>query len=186
MTVLESSSLPPISPEERAGRLADAGSAWTERIQSDTRNAQLTYRVRGSGEGSVATRVTVGKHQFRVDEPESLAGDDAAASPVEVALGALISCQVVVYRLYANALGITVDDIAIEATGGLDARRLFGLDHDVRAGFASVHLDIAITGPESHERYQELKDVVDAHCPVLDLFANPTPVTATVTKAEAA
>jgi uncharacterized OsmC-like protein len=182
MTLLESSSLPPISPAERADRLSEAGSAWNARIQSDVQNAQLTYRVRGSAEGSVATRVTVGKHEFRVDEPVSLAGDDVAASPVEVALGALISCQVVVYRLYANALGITVDDIAIEATGGLDARRLFGIDHDVRAGFSSVHLDIAITGPESDERYQELKEVVDAHCPVLDLFANPTPITATVTK----
>ena len=31
-------------------------------------------------------------------------------------------------------------------------------------------------GPESAERYRELADAVDAHCPVLDLFSNPTPV----------
>jgi hypothetical protein len=46
-----------------------------------------------------------------------------------------------------------------------------------------VRLDIAITGPESAERYEELKAAVDAHCPVLDLFANPTPVSAAVRKA---
>lgn len=182
MTLLHSPPLTPITPTERAGRLAEAGSAWSTRIEADTQNAQLSYRVRGSGEGSVATRITAGRHQFHVDEPQSLAGDDVAPSPVEVALGALISCQVVVYRLYANALGIVLDDIAIDATGDLDARRLFGLNHDVRAGFSSVHLDITITGPETDERYQELKDVVDAHCPVLDLFANPTPVTANVSK----
>ena len=41
------------------------------------------------------------------------------------------------------------------------------------AGFNDVRLTITITGPESDERYQQLRDVVDAHCLVLDLFANP-------------
>ena len=182
MTLLLPSPIAPITFAERADRLSNAGSAWSTRIEADSKNAQLTFRVRGSGEGSVATRITAGKHEFHVDEPLALAGDDVAASPVEIALGALISCQVVVYRLYANALGIQVDDIAIDATGELDVRRLFGLNHDVRAGFSSVHLDVTITGPETDARYQELKDIADEHCPVLDLFANPTPVTVTVTK----
>ena len=41
---------------------------------------------------------------------------------------------------------------------------------------------MTLTGPESEERYQYLRDVVDAHCPVLDLFQNPTPVSVTVRK----
>ena len=41
---------------------------------------------------------------------------------------------------------------------------------------------ISPTGPETEERYTELRDVVDQHCPVLDLFVNATPVSATVTK----
>lgn len=35
--------------------------------------------------------------------------------------------------------------------------------------------DIA-AGPESEERYKELQRAVDANYPVLDLFANATPV----------
>jgi hypothetical protein len=46
-----------------------------------------------------------------------------------------------------------------------------------------VRLAVTITGPETDARYQELREVVDAHCPVLDLFTNPTPVTTTVAKA---
>jgi uncharacterized OsmC-like protein len=138
--------------------------------------------VKGTGEGSVASAITAGKHSFHVDEPAALAGDDIAASPVEFALGALISCQIVVYRLYAQALGIVVDDVSIVAEGDLDARRLFGIEESVRAGFSDVRLAITITGPESEERYRELRDAVDAHCPVLDLFANPTPVSVTVAK----
>jgi uncharacterized OsmC-like protein len=167
---------------ERSERLTEAGTAWAERIASDPSNGQLTFRVNGSGTGSVGTEISAGKHSFLVDEPAALAGDDAAASPVEYALAALISCQVVVYRLYAQALGIQVDDIDVKAEGDLDARRLFGIDRSVRAGFAGVRLAITITGPETDARYQELREVVDAHCPVLDIFANPTPVSVTVAK----
>ena len=167
---------------ERAERLTAAGASWGARISADPANAQLTYRVRGRGEGSVASDITAGKHRFLVDEPAALAGDDLAASPVEIALGALISCQIVVFRLYAHSLGIQVDDIVVAAEGDLDARKLFGIDESVRAGFSDIRLTVTLTGPESDERYQELRDVVDKHCPVLDLFANPTPVSIAVVK----
>jgi putative redox protein len=179
MTLLDASpvvSVVSVTDAERAVRLTEAASAWGERIAADAASARLTYRVRGAGEGSVATTITAGKHSFLVD------GDDVAASPVEFALGALISCQVVVYRLYAQALGIRVDEIEVKAEGDLDARRLFGLEESVRAGFSEVRLAITITGPETDARYQELRVAVDAHCPVLDIFANPTPVNVSVTK----
>ncbi len=182
MTLLDTVSVPSTTAAERADRLTAAGAAWGDRIAADTGAAHLTYRVRGSAEGSVASAITAGKHRFFVDEPAALAGDDIAASPVEFALGALISCQVVVYRLYAQALGIQVDDIAISAEGDLDARKLFGIKESVRAGFTGVRLAITLSGPETEERYQELREAVDAHCPVLDLFANPTPVSISVSK----
>ena len=182
MTILTAPSVPLSTADDRTARLIDAGATWTARIAASPASAQLTYRVSGEGEGSVATRIRAGKHEFVVDEPGALAGDDVAASPVEYALGALISCQVVVYRLYAQALGIRVDEIDIAAEGDLDARRLFGIDESVRAGFSDIRLVITITGPETLERYDELRAAVDAHCPVLDLFANPTPVSAVVRK----
>ena len=47
---------------------------------------------------------------------------------------------------------------------------------------ASLPATVPFVGPETQERYTELRDVVDQHCPVLDLFVNATPVSATVTK----
>jgi putative redox protein len=182
MTLLNELSVPSVTAEERAGRLTEAGTAWGERIAADVANGQLTYKVSGSGAGAVASEINAGKHRFLVDEPGALAGDDLAASPVEFALGALISCQIVVYRLYAQALGIVVDDIRIDAEGDLDARRLFGIDETVRAGFGVIRLAVTVTGPETEQRYQQLRDAVDAHCPVLDLFANPTPVSIGISK----
>lgn len=170
----------PVTAGERADRIVSAGTAWVDRIGADVARAKLSYTVTGEAQGSVASRITAGKQVFFVDEPGALAGDDVAASPVEYALGALISCQIVVYRLYAQNLGIRVDSISATAEGDLDARGLFGIDDSVRPGFSAVRLEVRVTGPESDERYAQLHAAVDAHCPVLDLFANPTPVTVTL------
>ena len=72
---------------------------------------------------------------------------------------------------------------AVTRLGGQVTRPLKALTNGgARAGFTHVRLAITITGPETQERYTELRDVVDQHCPVLDLFVNATPVSATVTK----
>ncbi|MDN6351654.1 MAG: OsmC family protein, partial [Yaniella sp.] len=128
------STVPEITADERADRITKAGTAWSERIDADRSSSQLSYAVEGAGVGSVATTVRAGKHSFIVDEPAALAGDNIGTSPVEYALGALVGCQVVVYRLYAQQLGIPFDDIVIKAEADLDAARLFGADESVRAG----------------------------------------------------
>ena len=174
--------VPSITAEDRAQRLDEAGAAWSKRIDQNRDSSKLTYRVEGVGEGGVATRVRAGKHEFVIDEPAALAGDDVAASPVEYALGAIVGCQVVVYRLYAQALGIQVDDIRVRAEGDLDAARLLGKDETVRPGFSGIRLHVELTGPETQERYEQLRDAVDINCPVYDLFANPTPVVVSVAK----
>jgi len=43
-----------------------------------------------------------------------------------------------------------------------------------------VRLVIKVTGPETPERYRELQEAVDAHCPLLDITRNPTPVATSV------
>jgi len=182
MTLLHGQAAPvtDVTPEQRAQRLTDAGTAWNERIAADASTADLTYKVVGRGVGSVATEVRAGKHRFLVDEPGALAGDDAAASPVEYALGALVSCQVVVFRLYAQALGLTIDEIEITAEGDLNVTKLFGIDESGRAGFHDVRLKVDISGPNSDDEYANLRKVVDEHCPVLDLFSNPVPTASTL------
>ncbi|MBP6685618.1 MAG: OsmC family protein [Leucobacter sp.] len=182
-TLITAPVVPEITADDRARRLQQAGAAWGKRIDGNRASSQLTYRAEGLGVGGVATRVRAGAHEFYIDEPAALAGDDAAASPVDYALGALIGCQVVVYRLYAQALGIQVDDVRVTAEGDLDAARLLGKDDSVRPGFSAVRLHVELTGPETQERYEALRDAVDINCPVYDLFANPTPVSVTVAKA---
>lgn len=181
-TTVPSTTLPEPTPssttesaQARDARLVAISTATARAVAEDPARATVRFAATGRAVGAVATDVRSRQHDYVVDEPASLGGDDSATNPVEYALGAFIGCQVVTYRFWAARLGIALDGIEISASGDLDVRGFFGLG-EVRPGFAGIELDVLLTGPENPERYTELQAVVDAHCPVLDLVANPTPV----------
>lgn len=149
-------------------------------VTRNTANAHVVFSASAVPNGPVGSVTTARQHTLTVDEPPTLGGEDTAINPVEAYLGALLACQVVTYRFYADKLGVTIDELALRAEGDLDVRGFFGLDETVRPGFTAVRVTVNISGPDSQERYRELTDTVDAHCPVLDLTQNPTPVTTTL------
>jgi uncharacterized OsmC-like protein len=149
-------------------------------VDGDTANAQVVFSAQGTLVGITEVDVRTGTHTFKVDEPPALGGADVAANPVQYALASLGSCQAITYRFWAEQLGISFDSLSVRTEGDLDIRGFFGFDDTVRPGFSAIRVDVTVTGPESEERYQELAAAVDAHCPVLDLFTNPVPVTRTL------
>lgn len=165
---------------ERDVTLRRIVAATADKLTADPGRAVVHYRASGTGGEGVRADVTIGRHRLVIDEPPAVGGQNAAANPVEHALAALLSCQVVTYRLWAAELGIPLDDVAVEVEGDLDVRGFFGLDDAVRPGFGDVRVVVTLSGPAGAERYRELAAAVDAHCPVLDVFRNPTPVTTTV------
>lgn len=149
-------------------------------IDAEPVRAKAVFSVQGGLVGLTEVDLQARGHAVKVDEPPALGGQDLGANPVEHALIALASCQAVTYRFWAAQLGIALDGLEISAEGDLDVRGFFGFDEDVRPGFTAVRLQVTPKGPEPSERYQQLADAVDAHCPVLDLFANATPVERTI------
>ncbi|MEW6582280.1 MAG: OsmC family protein [Actinomycetota bacterium] len=119
--------------------------------------------------------VDVGGHRLVLDERPSLGGSDEGASPMEAALGVLAACQAITYRVWAAALGVRLDRVRVEAVGDLDVSGFLGLSA-ARPGFSAVRLVVELHGPEGRERYAELAEAVDRHCPALDLALNPVPV----------
>lgn len=160
----------------RADALRGIVDATSAAVTADAANASVVFSASGSGDSGVATDIRIGRHEIRIDEPPALGGADAAPNPVEAALAGLLSCQVVTYRFWAAKLDIPLDDVQIDTEGDLDVRGFFGLQDDVRPGFGGVRVKVRLSGPASAEQYRELQAAVDQHCPVLDLFANPTPV----------
>ena len=138
--------------------------------------------VRTSLRPGTATEVSVdaGRHRFTIDEPAALGGTDLGANPIDHLLAALGACNVITYQVWAQKLGIRLDGVDIELAGDLDIRGFFGIDPDVRPGFQGIEARVSLRGPESAERYVELREAVEAHCPVLDNLTNGVPVTVVV------
>lgn len=154
--------------------------ATQDAVAQDRANAAVVFRAAAEAHDAVASTVTLGQYRVDVDEPPALGGQGKAPNPVEYYLASLLSCQIVTWRFWAEKLGIAVDQITAHAEGDLDVQGFFGFDDAVRAGFQEVRVVIKVSGPETQERYRELQDAVDAHCPVLDLTRNATPVTTRV------
>jgi uncharacterized OsmC-like protein len=155
----------------RAAALRGIIDATAAATSDDAAKASVVFHAAGSGDSGVATDIQIRTHEVQVDEPPSLGGADSAPNPVETALAGLLSCQVVTYRFWAAKLDIPLDDVRVETEGGF-----LGLRDGVRPGLGAVRVKVRLTGPASPEQYRELHAAVDEHCPVLDLFTNPTPV----------
>ena len=149
-------------------------------VAGDPARAQVLFTAQGTLVGVTEVDIRTGVHTFKVDEPRALGGENVAANPMQYALASLGSCQAITYRLWAVQLGICFDRLTVRVEGDLDTRGLLGFDDTVRPGFTAVRVEVTVAGPESAERYAELAAAVDEHCPVLDLFKNPVPVTRTI------
>jgi len=147
-----------------------------EALATDAASARVVFTAQGTLVGVTEVDVQTGAHTFKVDEPSALGGADAAANPVQYALASLGSCQAITYRVWATQLGVKIYTITVRTEGDLDLRGFFGVDDEVRPGFSAVRVEVTVSGPETPERYADLAAAVDAHCPVLDLFQNPVPV----------
>ena len=149
-------------------------------IGADPAKAAAAFKVTGRLVGTTEVTVRAGGSSTVTVRPPALGGTALGANPVEHALIALASCQAITYRFWAAQLGIALDSVEVVAEGDLDLRGFFGFDDAVRPGFTAVRLKVTPIGPEPAARYQQLADAVDAHCPVLDLFSNATPIERTI------
>jgi uncharacterized OsmC-like protein len=142
--------------------------------------SRLTVRVGAECDAGLRMDIDMRRHRVTVDEPRSFGGTDEGASPVELLLASLTSCQVITYRIWAARLGIALGRVRVDAEGDLDVRGFLGIDDGVRAGYSAVRLAVVLEGPEPPERYRELADAVDAHCPVFDFAGLAVPIERTL------
>lgn len=138
--------------------------------------AVATFSAESCQVDGLRSEAKIRQFTMTVDEPPSLGGTDAGPNPVELVLAALATCQEITYRAYATALGIPLDSVSVKLEGSLDLRGFFGVKDDVRAGFREIRAVVNLKSSASAADLAKLKDVVDAHCPVLDILRAPVPV----------
>jgi len=145
-------------------------------LADDAARAHVVLSAQGTLVGVTEVDIRTGAHSFKADEPRSLGGGGVAANPMQYALASLGSCQAITYRIWAAHLGVTLHSVTVRVEGDLDLRSCYGVDDGARPGFTAIRVEVTVAGPESEERYADLAAAVDAHCPALDLFQNPVPV----------
>ena len=154
----------------------EALAEYIARLEAEPARAAVTLTAASDCPEAFHCDTTMRKHTMVIDEPKRLGGGDAGPSPVDLALGALASCQAITYRVWAHRLGIALERVHVEVAGDLDQRGFFGTEEGVHAGYGAMRVRVRCEGPEPHERYRELADTVDQHCPLLDMYTNPVTV----------
>lgn len=145
-------------------------------FRSNPDSAKTIFRSRSRLRQGFRSEVELREHRVVVDEPAALGGTDSGPNPVELILAALGTCQEITYRAYATALGIEVESVAVELEGDLDLRGFLAVAPSVRPGYEQIRGTVRIASSASAEQLERLRDVVNAHCPVLDILRNDVPV----------
>jgi putative redox protein len=136
----------------------------------------IHVKVRSENSGGFRSTVKMRDFALIIDQPKGFGGTNAGPKPSEVLLAALAACQEITWRLYADALGIPLDAIAVELDGLQDLRGFLGVDAATRAGFQQIVGSVIVDSPAADTDIERLKRAVDLHCPVLDDLRSPVPV----------
>ncbi len=156
--------------------LKDAVETMQNELRANPDKAVATFVADSRQVQGLQSETKIRNFTITVDEPESLGGTDTGPNPVELILGALASCQEITYRAFAEAMEIPLDNVSVRIEGDLDLRGFFAVNDNVRAGFQDIRGIVELDSSASEEELAQLRKIVDAHCPVLDILRNPVPV----------
>jgi len=150
---------------------------WT--IEPEKAKASPVVKARTDGAQAV---VEAGPFSWRTDVPAALGGENTAASPTALLLGALAGCAAVFIRdTLAPQLGVRVDAVQAEVKCKADFRGLLGMP-EASPDLENLEITIQIQSPESEEKVQAVYRAWLDRCPVYLALTKPLRVKATLTK----
>ena len=144
-----------------------------DNANSDPEFGNFRYYVNTKWEGGTLCKNQIRRaHKLLVDEPPAFGGTDLSASPVELILAALGSCQQIMYAALASIRDIPLEECDITLKADLDVRGLLGINGEksVFPGFSNIKYETNIKSSASREQLKLLIEDVEKQCPVLDML----------------
>ena len=144
-----------------------------EKSKSDPDFGKFKYYVNTQWEGGTLCKNQIRRaHKLLVDEPSSFGGSDLSASPVELVLAALGSCQQIMYSALASVRDIPLEECEVTLTAKLNVRGLLGItsDETIFPGFSSIKYETNLSSSADKLVLDKLIHDVEAQCPVMDML----------------
>ena len=140
----------------------------------DPEYGNFKYYVNSKWEGGTLCKNQIRRaHKLLVDEPPAFGGDDLSASPVELILAALGSCQIIMFSALAATRQIELEECEVTLKARLNVRGLLGIKENNQAvypGFSSINYETNIKSSASQKELKTLIDDVEKQCPVMDML----------------
>lgn len=161
-------------------------------VTEDGANGRLRFRVGTKWLGGFRARHTPGAfsvggqegthasdYSVVSDEPTEVLGTDDGISPAELMLSALGACLTVGYAANAAALGIDIEDLAIEISTDASLEGFMNI-REAAPEVESITVSVHVKTSAPAEAVQQLHDYVNAHSPVWQTLARPVRVASSV------
>jgi putative redox protein len=113
-----------------------------------------------TAQGKVGQTVSVGRHAFPADEPETKGGNDSGPAPHELLLSSLGSCIAMTIQSYADRKGLVLRRVEVTVSG----------HHEDGAFVIEKHVDI--DGDIDAAQLTRLLEIGDK-CPVMRTLSSP-------------
>ena len=149
----------------------------------DPEYGNFKYYVNSKWEGGTLCKNQIRRaHKLLVDEPPAFGGDDLSASPVELILAALGSCQIIMFSALAATRQIELEECEVTLKARLNVRGLLGIKENNQAvypGFSSINYETNIKSSASQKELKTLIDDVEKQCPVMDMLTRSVSIEGT-------
>ncbi len=147
-----------------------------EAIKQNPETGKATFETTTVLKEGVRVETQIRDFILRADEPEVTGGADSAPNPLEYLAASLGACQAITYRAVATLKGISLNGLEVKVKAYTDLNGFLAIDNRIRPGFLKVEFETVIDSDEKPAKLKALAEAVEALCPVLDIFANKTPV----------
>ncbi len=118
----------------------------------------------------LACHVNEKDHDFHMDVPNAMGGENAAASPAAYLRAAMSSCVAMGIKMWAARLDVIVNRIEVRFEMDVDARGQLGVCSDVSPGFNGIRLLIDIASPADQKTVEHVVETSMRYSPLVDVF----------------
>ncbi|HKK59851.1 MAG TPA: OsmC family protein [Salinivirga sp.] len=126
-------------------------------------------KVKVNGKVNDGFRTEIGcSHNFIIDQPKAMGGNDEGANPMEIFLASLPACICAIGRIIANQKRLDVRSIDVDVEGSIDKDFLLGKTEDGRAGFTEIVTNVKVDADMTQEEKEAFVEEIERRCPIAD------------------